>query len=75
MVNVIFDVSEGTKVKKKWVIGIFGILLIVSFVMLSLGYPINKGTSLALVIGFLVVFILKIAEMIEGNKLVEKKSI
>ncbi len=72
MVKVIFDVSEETKVKRRWVFGVLVILLIVSFLMLSLGYPFNKEVSLAFVISFSVALILKVIDWIEGSKLVKK---
>ena len=72
MTKVIFDVSEETKVKRGWVSGVLVILLIVSFLMLSLGYPFNKEVALAFVISLSVALILKVTNWVEGSKLVKK---
>ena len=73
MAKVIFDVSEETKIKRRWVFGVLVILLIVSFLMLSFGYPFNREIALAFVISFSVAFILKVIGWVEGSKLIEKK--
>ena len=74
MAKVIFDVSEQTKIKRRWVFGVLVVLLIISFLMLSFGYPFNKEVALAFVISFSVAFILKIIDWVEGSKLVGKKT-
>jgi hypothetical protein len=74
MAKVIFDVSEETKIKRRWVFGVLVILLIVSFLMLSFSYPFNREVALAFVISFSVAFILKIIDWVEGSKLLEKKT-
>lgn len=72
MAKIIFDVSEETKVKRRWVFGALAILLIISFLMLSFGYPFNKEVALAFVISFSVALILKVIDWVEGSKLVQK---
>ena len=73
MAKVIFDVSEKTKVKRRWVIGVLTILLITSLIILYFGYPFDKEVALVFVISFSVAFILKVIDRIEGSKLIEKK--
>ena len=72
MAKVIFDVSEETKIKRRWVFGVLVILLIVSFVMLSFSYSFNKEVALAFVISFAVALILKVIDWVEGSKLIQK---
>jgi len=73
MTKVIFNVPEETKIKRRWVFGVLVILLIASFLMLSIGYPFDKEVALAFVISFSVAFILKVIDWIEGSQLIEEK--
>lgn len=73
MVNVYFQVSEGTKKKRRWVVGVLAILIILSTIMLSIGFPFNKDVSMAFLVSFSVAFILKVIEWVEGSKMVEDK--
>ncbi|HOW37128.1 MAG TPA: hypothetical protein PLK34_02680 [Candidatus Pacearchaeota archaeon] len=73
MTKVYFQVSEDTKKKRRWVVGVLAILIILSTIMLSIGFPFNTEVSMAFLVSFSVAFILKVIEWVEGSKIMEEK--
>jgi len=66
-----FNVPEEVKKKRRWVIGVLTLLLIVSIIMYSYGYPFNREVSIAFVISFAVAWILKVIDWIEHSELMK----
>ena len=73
MAKVKFKVDEETKKKRRWTFKVLTTLLIISVIMLSLGYPFNRETALAFTIGLVIALILKIIDWVEESKLAKKK--
>ena len=71
MMKIKFDVPEETKIKRRWVFWTLSLLLIISYIMFSIGYPFDRQISIAFVISFAVAWMLKIIEWVEHSKLVK----
>jgi len=73
MNKLIFSVSEETKRKRRWTLGVLVVLLVISLVMLGIGSPFSKDISLAYTSGFVIALIIKITDWVENSKFVKEK--